>query len=132
MSTRSQSIYPICSVGQLTHAECLEFTIPKDLLDSAGSPALCTAEAFLVNWHGTYQVYLNSCPHTQVNLSWSPNQFFDIESQFIQCSLHGALFDPSSGVCLRGPCLGRSLTALPVAVKDEMVCVELSAMKTMN
>jgi len=126
MSSRSQLVYQICSSGQLAHAECFEFTIPKDLLDRTGNLALRTAEAFVVNWHGAYVAFLNSCPHTQVNLSWSPNQFFDIESQYIQCSMHGALFEPASGVCLRGPCLGQSLTPLPTVVHDEMVCIDLS------
>ena len=134
MSTRSQPVYQICSIGQLAHAECLEFTIPKDLLNRTSDSALCTPhtphtlEAFVVNWHGTHVAYLNNCPHTHVNLNWSPNQFFDIESHYIQCSMHGALFNPSSGVCLRGPCLGQSLTSLPTVVDNGMVCIELSKM----
>ena len=129
MNMDSSSLYPVCSAGQLTHAECFEFTVPGDLLDRVGEPAFRIAEAFIVNWHGSYVAYLNSCPHTQVNLSWSPNQFFDIESQYIQCSMHGALFDPSSGVCLRGPCQGQSLTPLATVVNDGMVCIKLSLIK---
>jgi len=115
---KSDSVYPVCSIEQLNHAECHEFRLLDD-----------QTEGFLVNWRGKYFAYFNSCPHTQVNLNWTPNQFLDIDSQFIQCSLHGALFEPDTGLCIRGPCLGQSLTCLPVVEQDGMVCITLQSQK---
>ena len=82
----------------------------------------------MVNWHDEYVAYLNCCPHTQVNLNWMPNQFLDIESRFLQCSLHGAIFEPQTGLCIRGPCLGQSLTPLPTVVQGEVVSVDLKGL----
>ncbi|MGD8927230.1 MAG: Rieske 2Fe-2S domain-containing protein [Thioalkalispiraceae bacterium] len=115
----SQSCYPVCPINQLQHASCVEFRLPPD-----------QKEAFLINWHGKFYAYLNSCPHTQVTLNWTPDQFLDFESKFIQCSLHGALFEPDSGFCIHGPCLGKSLTTLPVTERGGMLCIELDAVKT--
>jgi nitrite reductase/ring-hydroxylating ferredoxin subunit len=111
----SQQCYSVCSVGQLKHAESLEFSLP-----------LGQQACFLINWEGHYYAYLNTCPHTQVSLNWTPNQFFDVESKFIQCSLHGALFEPDTGFCLYGPCQGKSLTGLPVLIQNERVCIDLN------
>ena len=128
MGSISQTYYPVCSIGQLAHAECLEFTLPENLTNQSANTKLMTAEAFVLNWYGNYYVYLNSCPHTHVNLNWSPEQFFDVEFQYIQCSLHGAIFDPQSGLCLRGPCLGESLISFPTIVQDDMVSINLKAL----
>ena len=61
--------------------------------------------------------YINSCPHTGAPLNWLPDQFFDSEGQYIQCSLHGALFEKHTGLCIYGPCRGASLS--PVAIRIE-------------
>lgn len=63
--------------------------------------------------------YINSCPHTGATLNWNPNQFLDVNQEFIQCSLHGALFEKSSGLCIRGPCVGTNLQVLPVELREE-------------
>lgn len=128
MANASQIYYPVCPVEQLVHAECLEFTLPENLTIQNANMKLMTTEAFVLNWLGDYHSYLNSCPHTQVNLNWTPNQFLDVESQFIQCSLHGAVFDPASGLCLRGPCLGESLISLPTVIHDGIVSIDLKAL----
>lgn len=133
MAKDSQSFYPICLPGQLGHAESLEFTLPQNLARKTVGQVLATTEAFVVNWHGEYRAYLNSCPHTRVSLNWGPNQFLDPEFQFIQCTMHGAIFEPLTGLCLRGPCLGQSLLALPIVrVEDGSVCVDLVALRDME
>ena len=67
--------------------------------------------------------FVNSCPHTGVSLNWSPHQFLDVEGEFIQCSLHGALFRLDDGYCVRGPCVGQSLHALRVTLKEGIIWV---------
>ena len=83
-------------------------------------------EGVLINWHGDIHAYQNSCPHTGVSLNWAPNQFLDLDERFIQCGMHGALFEPATGLCIRGPCLGQSLQRLPVRVIDEQIYVVLA------
>lgn len=75
-------------------------------------------EIFIFQHQGNYLAYLNSCPHTGANLNWQPGQFFSYDDKFIECSLHGALFEKGSGLCVRGPCTGQKLRAIKLMEKD--------------
>ncbi|RMF15821.1 MAG: Rieske (2Fe-2S) protein [Gammaproteobacteria bacterium] len=68
--------------------------------------------------------YLNQCPHQHVELNWQPDRFFDPDGLYLQCSLHGALFRPESGVCIFGPCAGQSLTPVPVEIREGQVWLQ--------
>ena len=46
-------------------------------------------------------------------LEWLPDQFLDSSAQYIQCSVHGAMFRIEDGWCVRGPCAGDALMAIP-------------------
>jgi nitrite reductase/ring-hydroxylating ferredoxin subunit len=82
---------------------------------------------FVVRWDGNVYAYINSCPHTGVELDWLPNQFFDLDQRYLQCSMHGALFEPDSGLCIHGPCLGRSLAAVAVELRGEDIYIDCAA-----
>lgn len=82
---------------------------------------------FVVRKGGVLAAYRNSCPHTGAPLEWLPDQFLDIESSFIQCAIHGALFRPEDGYCLRGPCTGQSLQPLDLHLEDDRLLVSLPA-----
>jgi nitrite reductase/ring-hydroxylating ferredoxin subunit len=56
--------------------------------------------------------FLNSCPHAGVRLDFEPGGFLDVTGTLLQCSLHGALFEPGSGRCVAGPCKGSRLVGL--------------------
>lgn len=72
------------------------------------------ASHFAVKKDGEIYAYRNFCPHLGVNLEWLPDQFLDADGELIQCATHGALFLPTSGECVAGPCTGASLTPVPV------------------
>ena len=78
-------------------------------------------DCFVLRWNGEVRAYLNRCPHTGVNLNWAEDQFFDIRNEYIQCSLHGALFEPLSGKCIWGPCVGGCLSVISVTVTPEQL-----------
>lgn len=82
-------------------------------------------ELFVVHSEGRFFAYLNRCPHTGVTLNWQPGQFFDFMQQFIQCSTHGALFRIENGFCVRGPCAGASLQAVPLQIDNDEIQVQL-------
>ena len=82
-------------------------------------------EGFVVRWQSEYYGYLNQCPHTLAPLNWMPDQFFDVEEQFLQCSMHGALFRPEDGYCVRGPCSGQSLQPLKIIRQADELSVVL-------
>lgn len=82
---------------------------------------------FVVRKNNVLAAYRNSCPHTGAPLEWLPDQFLDLDNSFIQCAIHGALFRPEDGYCLRGPCVGASLKSLELAVVEGRLQVTLPA-----
>ncbi len=80
--------------------------------------------AFAVRFDGKVQVYENRCPHLGVELDWAPGEFIDDELQKIICSTHGALFEPSSGFCVAGPCAGQVLNAIEFVVQDTTLIIK--------
>lgn len=89
-------------------------------IDTAYGPL----ELFVVNDKQQFYAYENQCPHTGVNLNWQPDQFFDIDNEFLQCSTHGALFRTSDGFCVHGPCAGDSLVPIPLKVENGSIYIE--------
>ena len=101
-------------MNQLTDPGSRGFTLPLD----GGA-----VEGFVIHKNGSVSAFINSCPHTGAPLNWSPHQFLDVEGDFIQCSLHGAIFRTNDGYCVRGPCLGESLKSMPVLLEEDTVWV---------
>lgn len=67
--------------------------------------------------------FVNVCPHRQHPLNLGPDDFLVPGQRLLRCSSHGAVFEPGSGLCIAGPCAGRSLRRLPCRVADEKVLV---------
>ena len=78
-------------------------------------------EVIVVHLDGDFHAYLNRCPHTGVALNWQPQQFLSVDGEYLQCATHGALFRRNDGLCIWGSCVGQSLTAVPVLVRDGKV-----------
>ena len=68
-------------------------------------------------------VYVNSCPHTEAPLDFTPGKFLNLEGTHILCTNHSALFRIEDGHCVSGPCVGDSLQALDATVEDGAVWV---------
>ena len=77
----------------------------------------------VVRWGRQVFGYVNKCPHDGVNLDWERNQFLDPNGLRLMCGKHGALFELGTGMCVDGPCKGRSLTPVAVSVIDDDICV---------
>ena len=84
-----------------------------------------TVHALVVNHDGQYRAYVNSCPHVGTPLDLWPNEFLTEDRRALICSTHGAVFDPISGRCTAGPCVGDGLTALPLALDGDTLVVRL-------
>jgi len=106
------SLIPLCRLDELAEKDTRGFELSLD-----GE----IKKLFVVRKNDLVYAYQNCCPHVGAPLEWLPDQFLDYDRMFIQCALHGALFAIESGLCLRGPCIGASLQALPVVIKAGMV-----------
>jgi len=82
-------------------------------------------DLFLVRMPSGVVAYRNSCPHTGGPLDWVPDQFLNLDGDLIQCATHDALFRIEDGACVKGPCVGRSLSAIPVEIERQRVSVIL-------
>ena len=114
----SMSRHYLCSLDALTDPGSLGFRIDVEEGE---------LDLFVVRKSGDVTAFINHCPHTGVNLEWVPNRFLDIENQYIQCSMHGALFTTDAGLCVRGPCVGQSLELLQTEQQDGDLYVVLAS-----
>ena len=105
--TSSQSLIPIGPKAAFpagsAHAVAVEFSQGLRQLIICAHPEIVCG-------------FLNSCPHRGVRLDWTPGIFFELDGPRLQCATHGALFEPTSGDCVAGPCVGKRL--VPVAVYE--------------
>lgn len=97
----------ICDTDQLNNGDCFSF--------SAGE------RYFLVKKDDELFAYRNSCPHLGAELEHSDNKFLDRKGKYIQCSIHGALFDIPTGQCHKGPCYGEYLTTKSIIIENGKV-----------
>lgn len=58
-----------------------------------------------------------------MTLDWVENRFFDAAETHLLCATHGATYEPDTGLCVAGPCVGEILHALPVFVVDGAIWV---------
>lgn len=104
------------TIGELEHGTSKKFTLRRGGRD---------LQALLVNYQGHHFAYVNRCPHTGITLDWVNNQFFSSDSRYIMCATHGAVFEPPSGECIWGPCVGLSLQSLPIEIDDGQIYARL-------
>jgi nitrite reductase/ring-hydroxylating ferredoxin subunit len=79
------------------------------------------APAFAVRFDNLAVAYLNRCAHVPSEMDWQHGEFWDQDKRFIICAVHGALYEPSHGGCVSGPCVGAKLIPIPLQEKDGQV-----------
>lgn len=72
---------------------------------------------------GQVRAWLNVCPHAGRRLDWAPGRFLKSKDGLLVCAVHGASFELQAGRCVAGPCIGESLRAVAVDVRDGLVVV---------
>ena len=100
MSGVSSGGVPVCALTQLDDPGAFGFALPGG------------GEAFVVLRGGALRAYRNRCPHMGNRLDWAPHRFLNRAGDRILCAVHGAVFEPETGLCVGGPCPGRSLEAI--------------------
>ncbi len=104
----------ICALNDLDDPGAREFLLGDEKSGTQG---------FVVRHEDKVFAYVNCCPHAGAMLNWGPGKFLTRDGALIMCSMHGANFLPSTGLCVAGPCKGRSLQPLRVEVVNDYVMV---------
>ncbi len=106
----------IADVGDLAHGASKKFMFRRGDFDT---------EALLVNFQGNLFAYVNRCPHVGISLDWVDNQFFTVDRRYLMCANHGAVFEPPTGECIWGPCVGAALEKLELEIEGKKVFARL-------
>jgi nitrite reductase/ring-hydroxylating ferredoxin subunit len=86
-------------------------------LPEGGARGFPASGIFVVRHRGQVHGWRDACPHYgDTPLAWRRDAYLNADATRIVCSSHGAQFLPDSGLCTLGPCLGQSLTRVPVQV----------------
>jgi nitrite reductase/ring-hydroxylating ferredoxin subunit len=102
----------LCTLAELSVTGCREFHL------GGGDWPL---RGFVVRAGSDVRAYVNRCPHQLFRMNFLPDDLLTADRRYILCEMHDALFEKNSGLCIAGPCLGRSLWALPIEVEAERV-----------
>ena len=81
-------------------------------------------EGFVGRFNGTLFAYENTCRHIPISLDYDDNRFFTNQGDALMCQTHGAVYEPDTGLCMRGPCAGASLFPLEVMEEDGVLWFE--------
>ncbi|HEY0181544.1 MAG TPA: Rieske 2Fe-2S domain-containing protein [Rhodopila sp.] len=76
---------------------------------------------------GTLVAWRNACPHMGIELDWEPRRLLSRSGRYLQCTGHGALFEPDTGRCIRGPCAGEALIRVPLRIQGDTVLLDPAA-----
>jgi len=77
-----------------------------------------TVEGFVARFRGQLVAYENVCQHLPISLDYGDDRFFSRDGRYFICQTHGAIYEPLSGLCVRGPCEGDNLKPLEIEVRD--------------
>ncbi|MHB8522549.1 MAG: Rieske (2Fe-2S) protein [Limisphaerales bacterium] len=99
----------VASADELTEGRTAKFEFVRE-----GS----TRNGFVARFRGRWVAYENLCRHLPLTLDYGDNRFFAPDGKHFVCQNHGAVFEPLTGLCVRGPCLGASLKPLQIEVVE--------------
>lgn len=85
-------------------------------------------QVFALCYHAQIHVWRDLCPHHGTTpLAWRRDAYLNADASRIVCAAHGAQFEPDTGLCTLGPCLGESLTRVPTRMNaDGDIDIELN------
>jgi YD repeat-containing protein len=99
----------IARASDLAEGQTVKFTYTSN-----GKPT----EGFLARYQNQLVAYENKCRHLPVSLDFHDGRFFTQDGEYIICFNHNAIYEPLTGLCVRGPCEGESLKRLKIEEID--------------
>jgi nitrite reductase/ring-hydroxylating ferredoxin subunit len=79
----------------------------------------------VVKENDRYFAYENLCQHLPITLDLNGSEFFSNDKKYLQCHMHGAMYEIQSGLCIAGPCQGARLVALEIVEDETHVVVKI-------
>jgi len=120
MGAREVDVFVICASDEIERGGARAFSLSRFEASGESRPF----PIVVIRTHGNdYVGYVNACPHDGVWLNIGSGDFFTQDRAFLKCGRHGATFEIDSGLCIDGPCNGRSLQPIALAVVDGEVCL---------
>jgi len=120
MSSEEVEVFAICPAKSIERGSAKPFSLSR--INEAGE-----ARPFPIvvvrTQDDAYVGYVNTCPHKGVWLNIGAGEFFNEDGTRLRCGRHGAQFEIETGVCVDGPCEGKSLEPIALAVVDGDVCL---------
>ncbi|MFO0696076.1 MAG: Rieske 2Fe-2S domain-containing protein [Polyangiales bacterium] len=108
----------LAGLAALAHGDSRGFSFEEDGRTSLG---------FVLRLGEAFYAYRNSCPHWNVDLDLGFGDFYAADLDHVFCRNHGALFAPTTGECVFGPCVGQRLSPLDVHVDGGDLIVRIPA-----
>jgi nitrite reductase/ring-hydroxylating ferredoxin subunit len=81
------------------------------------------AELIVVRQGDDVYGYVNECKHMGISMNLLDDFACTTNNYHIQCEYHYATYRFTDGLCVGGPCQGKSLTPVPVSVRAGRVVV---------
>ena len=102
----------IGSLAELKRSHTLKFAYREEGI---------SREGFIAWFEGRVVAYENVCRHIPITLDYGDARFFNPERSHFVCQTHGATYEPLTGKCIAGPCVGAALKPLKVAVVGDEI-----------
>jgi nitrite reductase/ring-hydroxylating ferredoxin subunit len=121
MSSDVTEVFVICAASSIGRGSAKAFSLSR-INEETGEARPFSVVVIRTNAN-EYVGYVNTCPHEGVWLNFGAGEFFTPDRAHLKCGRHGAKFDIDTGLCVEGPCEGKNLEAIKLAVIDGDVCL---------
>ena len=82
-------------------------------------------QGFVVRQGDKYYAYRNLCQHLPITLDLNDEDFFTHDKKYLQCQMHGAMYEINTGNCIAGPCLGARLMRLDLEEEEDRLVIRI-------
>jgi len=120
MSSGEAEVFVICAAETIEAGNAKSFSLSRITETGESRPFPIVVVRTAANG---YVGYVNACPHEGIWLNFGAGEFFSRDRAYLRCGRHGANFEIDTGLCVDGPCQGKSLQPIALAVIDGEVCL---------
>jgi nitrite reductase/ring-hydroxylating ferredoxin subunit len=120
MPKERPEVFVVCAAEAIAPGAAKAFSLSRITEADVGKPFPIVIVRTVAN---NYFGYVNTCPHEGTWLNIGAGEFLSPDRAFLKCGRHGANFEIDTGLCVTGPCKGRNLEPIALAVIDGEVCL---------